>query len=206
MNFIHKNENENFSDTKTQISELSNERNFENEKIIEAIIFASSEPISINDLKKSCPFIKDIGASINNLMDFYNNRAVNLVKIKNTYTFRTSPYYSNYITQKVEKKVKLSKAAKETLAVIAYHQPATRTEIEDIRGVSLHKGLIDILLESKWVSIGKRRNTPGMPVTYITTNYFLDYFGLSTVKDLPNFKEMKEAGFLADFEEDKTEI
>ena len=202
MNFIHKNESENFSGTKNQLSELSNEINFENEKILEAIIFASSEPLSINDLKKSCPFIKDIGESINKLMDFYSNRAVNLVKIKNTYAFRTSPYYSNHITQKVEKKVKLSKAAKETLAVIAYNQPVTRTEIEDIRGVSLHKGLIDTLLESKWVSIGPRRNTPGIPVTYVTTNYFLDYFGLSSVKDLPNFKEMKEAGFLADFKED----
>ena len=88
------------------------------------------------------------------------------------------------------------------MAVIAYHQPVTRTEIEDIRGVSLHKGLIDTLLESKWVSLGQRRNTPGMPVTYITTNYFLDYFGLSKVKDLPNFKEMKEAGFLTDLKED----
>ena len=202
MNFIHKNESENFSGSKNQLSELSNEINFENEKILEAIIFASSEPLSINDLKKSCPFIKDIGESINKLMDFYSNRAVNLVKIKNTYAFRTSPYYSNHITQKVEKKVKLSKAAKETLAVIAYNQPVTRTEIEDIRGVSLHKGLIDTLLESKWVSIGPRRNTPGIPVTYVTTNYFLDYFGLSSVKDLPNFKEMKEAGFLADFKED----
>ena len=205
MNFIHKNENEKFSDTKSQVSELNIEANFENEKILEAIIFASSEPLSINDLKKSCTFIEDISASINSLMDFYSNRAVNLVKINNTYAFRTSPYYSNHIKQKVEKKVKLSKAAKETLAVIAYHQPVTRTEIEEIRGVSLHKGLIDTLLESKWVSIGKRRNTPGMPVTYITTNYFLDYFGLSTVKDLPNFKEMTEAGFLADFKVEEIE-
>ena len=205
MNFIHKNGNENFSDTKNKVSELNYETNFENEKILEAIIFASNEPLSINDLKKSCPFIQDIGASIDRLIDFYSNRAVNLVKIKNTYAFRTSPYYSNHITQRVEKKVKLSKAAKETLAVIAYHQPVTRTEIEDIRGVSLHKGLIDTLLESKWVSIGQRRNTPGMPVTYITTNYFLDYFGLTTVKDLPNFKEMIEAGFSSDVKVEEIE-
>ena len=91
------------------------------------------------------------------------------------------------------------------MAVIAYHQPVTRTEIEDIRGVSLHKGLIDTLLESEWVSLGQRRNTPGMPVTYITTNYFLDYFGLSTVKDLPNFKEMIEAGFSADVKVEEIE-
>ena len=206
MNFIHKNENKNFSGSQDNLSHLKNEFKFEDEKILEAIIFASKEPVSINDLKKSCPFIEDISASLKNLTDVYSNRAVNLVKIKNTYAFRTLPYYSNYITQTVEKKVKLSKAAKETLAVIAYHQPITRTEIEDIRGVSLYKGLMDTLLDTKWVNIGPRRDTPGMPVTYITTNYFLDYFGLTTVKDLPNFKEMKEAGFLADFEEDKTEI
>ena len=136
----------------------------------------------------------------------YSTRAVNLVKIKNTYAVRTQPYYSNYITQTIEKKVKLSKAAKETLAVIAYHQPITRTEIEDIRGVSLYKGLMDTLLETKWVNIGQRRDTPGMPVTYITTNDFLDHFGLQTVKDLPNFKELREAGFLTDFEDEEFEI
>ena len=206
MNFIHKNENKSFSRSRDHISKVSNELNFEDEKILEAIIFASKEPVSINDLKKSCPFIEDINASLKHLTDVYSNRAVNLVKIKNTYAFRTLPYYSNYITQTLEKKVKLSKAAKETLAVIAYHQPVTRTEIEDIRGVSLYKGLMDNLLETKWVNIGPRRDTPGMPVTYATTNDFLDHFGLHTVKDLPNFKELKEAGFLTDFNDEEFEI
>ena len=206
MNFIHKNENKNSSSSQDNLSHLKNEFKFEDEKILEAIIFASKEPLSINDLKKSCPFIEDINTSLKNLADVYSNRAVNLVKIKNTYAFRTLPYYSNYITQTIEKKVKLSKAAKETLAVIAYHQPVTRTEIEDIRGVSLYKGLMDTLLDTKWVNIGPRRDTPGMPVTYVTTNDFLDHFGLNTVKDLPNFKELKEAGFLADFKNQDTEI
>ena len=206
MNFIHKNENKNFSHSRDNISKVSNELNFEDEKILEAIIFASKEPVSVSDLKKTCPFIEDMGASLKNLTDFYSNRSVNLIKIKNTYAFRTLPYYSNYITQTLEKKVKLSKAAKETLAVIAYHQPVTRTEIEDIRGVSLYKGLMDNLLETKWVNIGPRRDTPGMPVTYITTNDFLDHFGLHTVKDLPNFKELKEAGFLADFKDEEFEV
>ena len=201
MNFIHKNENKNFSSSQDNLSNLKNEFKFEDEKILEAIIFASKEPVSINELKKSCPFIEDINESLKNLTDIYSNRAVNLVKIKNTYAFRTLPYYSNYIIQTDEKKVKLSKAAKETLAVIAYHQPVTRTEIEDIRGVSLYKGLMDTLLDTNWVNIGQRRDTPGMPVTYVTTNDFLDHFGLHTVKDLPNFKELKEAGFLADFED-----
>lgn len=206
MNFIHKNENKSFSSSQEDLSEVKNEFNFEDEKILEAIIFASKEPISINDLKKICPFIQDINTSLRNLTDFYINRGVNLVKIKNTYAFRTLPYYSNYITQTVEKKVKLSKAAKETLAVIAYHQPITRTEIEDIRGVSLYKGLMDTLLDTKWVNIGPRRDTPGIPVTYVTTNDFLDHFGLNAVKDLPNFKELKEAGFLADFKDEEVEV
>ena len=206
MNFIHKNENKNFSSSQGDLTKAKNEFKFEDEKILEAIIFASKEPVSINDLKKTCPFIEDMGASLKNLTDFYSNRSVNLIKIKNTYAFRTLPYYSNYITQTLEKKVKLSKAAKETLAVIAYHQPVTRTEIEDIRGVSLYKGLMDNLLETKWVNIGPRRDTPGMPVTYITTNDFLDHFGLHTVKDLPNFKELKEAGFLADFKDEEFEV
>ena len=206
MNFIHKNENKNFSSSQDNLSNLKNEFKFEDEKILEAIIFASKEPVSINELKKSCPFIEDINASLKNLTDIYSNRAVNLVKIKNTYAFRTLPYYSNYVTQTIEKKVKLSKAAKETLAVIAYHQPVTRTEIEDIRGVSLYKGLMDTLLETKWVNIGKRRDTPGMPVTYVTTNDFLDHFGLHTLKDLPNFKELREAGFLTDFKDEVSEI
>ena len=105
--------------------------------------------------------------------------------------------------KRLKKKIKLSKAAKETLAVIAYHQPITRTEIEDIRGVSLYKGLMDTLLDAKWVTIGPRRDTPGMPVTYKTTNEFLDYFGLNNVKDLPNFNELKEAGFLSGSNDDK---
>ena len=206
MNFIHKNDNKSFSRSRDHISKVSNELNFEDEKILEAIIFASKEPVSINDLKKSCPFMEDIGSSLKNLTEFYSNRAINLIKIKNTYACRTSPYYGHYITETVHKKVKLSKAAKETLAVIAYHQPVTRTEIEDIRGVSLYKGLMDTLLEAKWVSIGPRRDTPGIPVTYITTNDFLDHFGLNTVKDLPNFKELKEAGFLADFKDEEFQI
>ena len=206
MNFIHKNDNKNFSSSQDNLPHLKNEFKFEDEKILEAIIFASKEPVSVNDLKKSCPFIEDINAALKNLTDVYSTRAVNLVRIKNTYAFRTLPYYSNYITQTIEKKVRLSKAAKETLAVIAYHQPVTRTEIEDIRGVSLYKGLMDTLLETKWVNIGQRRDTPGMPVTYVTTNDFLDHFGLHTVRDLPNFKELREAGFLNDFQDEESEI
>ena len=148
MNFINKNDNKNFSSSQDNLPHLKNEFKFEDEKILEAIIFASKEPVSINDLKKSCPFIEDINAALKNLTDVYSTRAVNLVRIKNTYAFRTLPYYSNYITHTIEKKVRLSKAAKETLAVIAYHQPVTRTEIEDIRGVSLYKGLMDTLLET----------------------------------------------------------
>ena len=197
MNFIQKDEKASFSFSENRISEINNVSNLEDQKILEAIIFAAKEPVTINDLKKSCPFIGNIELTLKNLIDFYSTRSVNIVKIKNTYAFRTSPHYGNYITNVVEKKVKLSKAARETLSVIAYHRPVTRTEIKDIRGVSLYKGLMDTLLETKWVCIGPRRDTPGMPATYVTTNHFLDYFGLSNIKDLPNFKELKEAGFLA---------
>ena len=167
--------------------------------------FTRTENQVLKILEKAKSY-EDINAALKNLTDVYSTRAVNLVRIKNTYAFRTLPYYSNYITQTIEKKVKLSKAAKETLAVIAYHQPVTRTEIEDIRGVSLYKGLMDTLLETKWVNIGRRRDTPGMPVTYVTTNDFLDHFGLHTLKDLPNFKELRAAGFLTDFKDEVSEI
>ena len=206
MNFIHKNVSKNFSESEESLPSFNNEERFKDEKILEAIIFAAKEPVSIQSLKNSCPFIQDIAATIKNLIDFYSDRAINLVKIKNTYAFRTSPFYGEYVTQTVEKKVKLSKAAKETLSVIAYHQPVTRTEIEDIRGVSLYKGLISALLETNWVSIGPRRDSPGMPVTYVTTNDFLDYFGLSAIKDLPNYKELTEVGFSAGLKDDDFEI
>ena len=203
MNFIHKHTSKSYNNSGKSISEFDPEESLKDEKILEAVIFSSKDPVSIKDLQKLCPFIKDIDSSLKNLISFYENRSINIVKIKNTYTFRTSPLYGSFVSTTVEKKIKLSKAAKETLAVIAYHQPITRTESEDVRGVSLYKGLMDTLLDAKWVTIGPRRDTPGMPVTYKTTDEFLDYFGLNNVKDLPNFNELKEAGFLSGSNDDK---
>ncbi len=168
----------------------------EDEKVLEALLFAAREPLAIGDLKKSCPNIVDLPSSLTRLKQFYQDRGVNLVKMKNTYAFRTAPRYAPLLKEYVEKRVKLSKAAKETLTIIAYNQPVTRSEIESIRGVSLYRGLLDSLLQTEWISVGPRRHSPGRPVTFITTNAFLDYFGLRTVKDMPNFQELSEAGLV----------
>ena len=138
----------------------------------------------------------------------YNNdeSAIEIVVKENMWKMDVGSEHVKMVNKLATGSSEFTKAEQETLAVIAYHQPVTRTEIEDIRGVSLYKGLMDTLLETKWVNIGPRRDTPGMPVTYVTTNDFLDHFGLHTVKDLPNFKELREAGFLTDFEDEKLEI
>ena len=203
MNFFNKNDHKNLSDVKKFSSnkKILEEPN-EDDNAIEAILFTSVVPITTNDLKKSCPNISDLAGALTRIKEFYKDRGINLVKIKNSYAFRTAPRYSYFLKEYVEKKSKLSKAAKETLAVIAYNQPITRSEIESIRGVSLYKGLIDSLLETGWISLGARKDGPGRPFTFVTTNNFLDYFGLQTVKDMPNFCELREAGFLGKKTED----
>ena len=199
MNFYHQKELKNIAGN--EFSELNQEDSHglvEDEKILEVLLFAAREPMTIGDLKKSCPNIVDLTSALTRLMQLYQDRGINLVKIKNTYAFRTAPRYGYLLKEYVEKRVKLSKAAKETLAIIAYNQPVTRSEIESIRGVSLYKGLLDSLLQTEWISLGSRRNAPGRPVTFITTNAFLDYFGLQAVKDMPNFQELNEAGLVGE--------
>ncbi len=168
----------------------------EADKMLEAILFATVEPLTLKQLRKSCPDISDLQGSLERLRSFYKDRGVNIVKIRNSYAFRTASRFGYLLKNCVEKRVKLSKAAKETLAIIAYNQPVTRSEIEMIRGVCIYKGLLDSLLETGWISLGPRREAPGKPVTFITTNSFLDYFGLQTVRDMPNFEELNEAGLL----------
>ena len=168
----------------------------EADKILEAVLFATVEPLTLNQLKKACPNISDLQGSLERLRSFYKDRGINIVKIKNSYAFRTASRFGHLLKNYVEKRVKLSKAAKETLAIIAYNQPVTRSEIETIRGVCIYKGLLDSLLETGWISLGSRREAPGRPVTFITTNSFLDYFGLQTLRDMPNFNELSEAGLL----------
>ena len=199
MNFYHQKELKNI--VGNEFSELNQEDSHglvEDEKILEVLLFAAREPMTIGKKKKSCPNIVDLTSALTRLMQLYQDRGINLVKIKNTYAFRTAPRYGYLLKEYVEKRVKLSKAAKETLAIIAYNQPVTRSEIESIRGVSLYKGLLDSLLQTEWISLGSRRNAPGRPVTFITTNAFLDYFGLQAVKDMPNFQELNEAGLVGE--------
>ena len=167
-----------------------------NQKIIEALIFSSSEPISYNDLKKTIVESDLLDEILTSLEDKYSASGINLNRINNTFAFRTSPEVSEYLN--IEKIVPkpLSRAATETLAIIAYHQPITRSEIENIRGVSLSRGTLDILLELGWIQPGKRKLTPGNPLTWKTSNAFLDHFGLGDINELPGIDDLKNSGLL----------
>ena len=167
-----------------------------NQKIIEALIFSSSEPVSYNDLKKTIVESDLLDEILTSLEDKYSASGINLNRINNTFAFRTSPEVSEYLN--IEKIVPkpLSRAATETLAIIAYHQPITRSEIENIRGVSLSRGTLDILLELGWVQPGKRKLTPGNPLTWKTSNAFLDHFGLADINELPGIDDLKNSGLL----------
>ena len=167
-----------------------------NQKIVEALIFSSSEPISYNDLKKTIVDGNLLDEILTSLKNKYSSSGINLNKINNTFAFRTSPEVSEHLN--IEKIVPkpLSSAATETLAIIAYHQPITRSEIENIRGVSLSRGTLDILLELGWVQPGKRKLTPGNPLTWKTSNTFLDHFGLGNINELPGIDDLKNSGLL----------
>ena len=167
-----------------------------NQKIIEALIFSSSDPISYNDLKKIIVESDLLDEILTSLEDKYSASGINLNRINNTFAFRTSPEVSEYLN--IEKIVPkpLSRAATETLAIIAYHQPITRSEIENIRGVSLSRGTIDLLLELGWIQPGQRRSTPGNPLTWKTSNNFLDHFGLKEINELPGIEDLKNSGLL----------
>ena len=167
-----------------------------NQKIIEALIFSSSEPILYNDLKKIIPESDLLDEILKSLEDKYSSSGINLNRINNTFAFRTSPEVSEYLN--IEKIVPkpLSRAATETLAIIAYHQPITRSEIENIRGVSMSRGTLDILLELGWGQPGKRKLTPGNPLTWKTSNAFLDHFGLEDINQLPGIDDLKNSGLL----------
>ena len=181
----------------TNLKENENQIQFNlNQKIIEALIFSSSEPISYNDLKKTIIESDLLDEILTSLEDKYSASGINLNRINNTFAFRTSPEVSEYLN--IEKIVPkpLSRAATETLAIIAYHQPITRSEIENIRGVSLSRGTLDILLELGWVQPGKRKLTPGNPLTWKTSNAFLDHFGLGDINELPGIDDLKNSGLL----------
>ncbi|MEL7529140.1 MAG: SMC-Scp complex subunit ScpB [Pseudomonadota bacterium] len=166
------------------------------QRMVEALLFASSEPLSLEELTLRVPEGTDVLALLERLQKLYEPRGVNLVRLAGKWCFRTAEDLSYLMHRNVEEQRKLSRAALETLAIIAYHQPVTRAEIEEIRGVSTSKGTLDVLLETTWIRMRGRRRTPGRPVTYGTTEQFLVHFGLENVRDLPGLEELKGAGLL----------
>lgn len=165
-------------------------------RTVEALLFASNAPLSSATLHDYLPEDADLGAIMSALVEEYKDRGVNLVEISGQWAFRTAEDLGDYLQVVREEERKLSKAALETLSIIAYNQPVTRAEIENIRGVSTNKGTLDILLQEGWLKMGRRRETPGRPVTWITTNAFLDHFGLESLNALPGLDEMKASGLL----------
>lgn len=165
-------------------------------RMAEALLFAAAEPLDIDSLAARLPAGTDVGAVIEDLQKLYEKRGVNLVPIANKWVFRTAGDLSFLMERSTVEQRKLSRAAMETLAIIAYHQPVTRAEIEEIRGVSVSKGTIDVLMETSWVKLRGRKRTPGRPVTYGTTEAFLVHFGLEAVGDLPGLDDLKAAGLL----------
>lgn len=163
-------------------------------RIVEAMLFVSDDPISIKAI--SAQIGPGHGPVLDHLMARYQGGGIVLMKLAGGYALRTAPDLSYLFEEQASEPRKLSRAALETLAIIAYHQPVTRAEIEDIRGVSASKGTLDVLLETGWVRMRGRRRTPGRPVTYGTTPMFLDQFSLATVADLPGLDELKGVGLL----------
>ena len=165
-------------------------------RIVEALLFAAAEPIGIDKIRSSLPEGADAESLLADLKANYANRGVNLVEIAGKWTLRTADDLSFILRREAVEQKRLSKAALETLAIVAYHQPVTRADIEDIRGVAISKGTLDMLLEIGWVTMRGRRRSPGRPVTYGTTAAFLSHFGLNSVTDLPGLQELKVAGLL----------
>lgn len=170
--------------------------NIEHLRMTEALLFAAAEPLSEEALASSLPEGTDVRACIADLQRIYEKRGVTLVCVAEKWQFRTAPDLAFLLRKEKPEQKRLSRAAIETLAIIAYHQPVTRAEIEDIRGVALSKGTLDTLMEVGWVKIRGRKRTPGRPVTYGTTEAFLVQFGLENVGHLPGMEELKAAGFL----------
>jgi len=166
-------------------------------RMAEAIVFASAEPVSERALEGRLPEGAPVAQVMAELQRIYEKRGVHLVRVGDAWAFRTAPDLAFMMSREAVQQKKLSRAALEVLAIIAYHQPVTRAEIEDIRGVETSKGKLDLLLETEWVRMRGRRRTPGRPVTYGTTEGFLDHFSLSELRDLPGAEELKGAGLLA---------
>ena len=165
-------------------------------RLLEAMLFASAEPLDEKSLAARLPHRIDVHEALVRLQEEYATRGVNLVRIGGKWTFRTANDLSWLLSKETVETRKLSRAAIETLAIIAYHQPVTRAEIEELRGVSTSKGSVDVLLETGWIRPRGRRKSPGRPVSYGTSEAFLSHFGLDAVGDLPGLEELKGAGML----------
>ena len=168
----------------------------EDVRIAEAMVFAASEPLDEATIAARLSNGADVGAVLEALRQLYAGRGVNLVRVAGRWTFRTAEDLSWLLASEQEEKRKLSRAAIETLAIIAYHQPVTRAEIEEIRGVTTSKGTLDVRLETGWIRLRGRRKAPGRPVTYGTTEAFMSHFGLDALADLPGLEELKGAGLI----------
>ena len=168
----------------------------EQERMVEAILFASAEPVSVAELAARMPHGCDPAEALVHLRKRYEGRGVRVVKVGDAWAIRTAPDLGFLMQKETVETRKLSRAAIETLAIIAYHQPVTRAEIEEIRGVTVSRGTVDQLLEMEWIRFGRRKMTPGRPVTFVVTQSFLDHFGLESARDLPGLKELRSAGLL----------
>ncbi len=165
-------------------------------RMVEALLFASSEPVSERALADRLPDGIELDSLMRELQQAYSGRGINLAKIGNNWAFRTADDLGFLLQREAVETRKLSRAALEVMAIIAYHQPVIRAEIEEIRGVATSKGTLDVLMETGWVRMRGRRRSPGRPVTYGTTDDFLDHFGLEEMGDLPGLEELKGAGLL----------
>lgn len=168
----------------------------EQERMVEAVLFASAAPMSLRDIAARLPVGCDPAEVMAGLVARYQGRGVELTRVGDAWAFRTAGDLGFLMQEQAIETRRLSRAATETLAVIAYHQPVTRAEIEEIRGVAVSRGTLDQLMEMDWVRIGRRRMTPGRPATFVVTETFLDHFGLNSARDLPGLSELRAAGLL----------
>jgi segregation and condensation protein B len=189
-------ENATADERPSNITNLPSADRREKLRILEALLFAASEPLDEAALAKHLKSDDDVAALLDELKGFYASRGINLVRVAGKWAFRTADDLAYLLERHATEERKLSKAAMETLSIIAYHQPVTRAEIEEIRGVATSAGTLDVLMEIGWIRPRGRRRVPGRPITYGTTQQFLEHFALDSIKDLPGLAELKGAGLL----------
>lgn len=178
------------------LSALAAEARGQLKRMLEALLFASTEPMSIGEIALRMPDSLDVRALLKQLQDDYAERGVNLIEVDGKWLFRTAKDLAFLMQAEALQPRKLSRAALETLAIIAYHQPVTRAEIEEIRGVSTVRGTLDVLMQTEWIRVRGRRKVPGRPVTFGTSDKFLVHFDLASIQDLPGLEELKGAGMI----------